>query len=141
VGSLAFKKNWIELSVNLDIIGSLDNIGRFVGGNQSPWRKPTLSERVPLYHMRNGSDQELNPRPQRWQVLILISNIDLTTSPLWHPRSFACPGKDTQIQGILVLRFYLTKVTTEVVRDGYWTHDVQIMSQTASLDHATSHRQ
>jgi hypothetical protein len=29
-----------------------------VGGNQSPRRKPTLSKRVALYHMRNGFDQD-----------------------------------------------------------------------------------
>jgi hypothetical protein len=42
--------NW-ELSVNNDIISSTDNIERFemyAGGNRSPRRKPTLSERVTL---------------------------------------------------------------------------------------------
>jgi hypothetical protein len=56
-----------------------NNIGRFVmyvGGNR---RKPTLSE-------RNGFDRESNPRPPRWPALMLISNIDLTTAPLWQPK-------------------------------------------------------
>jgi hypothetical protein len=35
--------------------------------------------------MRNGSDRESNPRPQRWQALMLISNIGLTTASLWQP--------------------------------------------------------
>jgi hypothetical protein len=35
--------------------------------------------------MRNGSDRESNLRPQMWQALVLISNIDLTTAPLWQP--------------------------------------------------------
>jgi hypothetical protein len=34
--------------------------------------------------MRNGLDRESNSRPQRWPALMLISNIDLTTAPLWH---------------------------------------------------------
>jgi hypothetical protein len=43
----------IELRVErqLYIISFIDNIGRFVvyvGGNRSPWGKPTLSERVAL---------------------------------------------------------------------------------------------
>jgi hypothetical protein len=37
--------------------------------------------------MRNGSDRELNPQPQRWQALMLTSNIDLTTAPLWQPNT------------------------------------------------------
>jgi hypothetical protein len=35
--------------------------------------------------MRNGFDRESNPQPQWWQALMLISNIDLTTAPLWQP--------------------------------------------------------
>jgi hypothetical protein len=44
-----------------------------------------LSERVALsslYHMRSGFDRESNPWPRRWQGLMLISDIDLTTVPL-----------------------------------------------------------
>jgi hypothetical protein len=43
-----------------------------------------------LYHMRNGFDRESNPRPQRWQALMLISNIELTTAPLWQPWQGEC---------------------------------------------------
>jgi hypothetical protein len=72
----------------LDIISSIDNIGRFVmyvGGTRSPHRKPALSESRPLYHMRNGFDRvQSNPWPQTWQALMLISNID--TVPLQQPR-------------------------------------------------------
>jgi hypothetical protein len=39
------------------------------------------------HHMRNGFDRESNPRPQRWPALMIISNIDLTTAPLWQPTS------------------------------------------------------
>jgi hypothetical protein len=42
--------NW-ELSVNLDVISSIDNIGwfaKYVGGNWRHRRKPMLSERVAL---------------------------------------------------------------------------------------------
>jgi hypothetical protein len=39
--------------------------------------------------MRNGFDRESNPRPQRRRALMLISNIDLTTAPLWQPMSSA----------------------------------------------------
>jgi hypothetical protein len=68
----------------------------YVGGNRSPRRKPTLSTGAPggnlrcqrespyLYHMRNGFDRESNTRPPRWPALMLISNIDLTTAPLWQ---------------------------------------------------------
>jgi hypothetical protein len=33
--------------------------------------------------MSNGSDREPNPRPQRWQALVLISNTDLTIAPIF----------------------------------------------------------
>jgi hypothetical protein len=44
-----------------------------------------VRESRPLYHIRNGLDWESNPRPQRWQALMLISNTDLTTVLLWQP--------------------------------------------------------
>jgi hypothetical protein len=54
-----------ELSVNNDIISSIDNIVWFV--MQCRW-KPMLSERVTLlYFMKNGDDQESNSWSQRWQ--------------------------------------------------------------------------
>jgi hypothetical protein len=59
----------------------------YVGGSRRPRRKPTLPERVALSitYMRNGLERESNPQPQWWQALMLISNIDLTTAPLWQP--------------------------------------------------------
>jgi hypothetical protein len=49
---------------------------------EPPEETYAVRESRPLYHMRNGSDRESNPRPQRWPALMLISNIDLTTLPL-----------------------------------------------------------
>jgi hypothetical protein len=43
-----------------------------------------VRESRPLYHMRNGFDRESSPQSQWWQALMLISNIDLTTAPLWQ---------------------------------------------------------
>jgi hypothetical protein len=52
---------------------------------ETPEETYAVRESRPLYHMRNGSDRESNPQPQWWQALMLISNIDLTTAPLWQP--------------------------------------------------------
>jgi hypothetical protein len=76
--------NW-ELSVNYDIISSLDTIGRFVmcvGGNRSPRRKPTLSERVAhsiAWGMRLTGIS--NPRPQTWPALMLMLKSQIYTRP------------------------------------------------------------
>jgi hypothetical protein len=57
-----------------------------VGGKPEPPEETyVVRESRPLYHMRCGFDRESNPRPQRWQALMVISNIDRTTVPLWQP--------------------------------------------------------
>jgi hypothetical protein len=50
----------------------------YIGENRSPGGN-LRCQSDPLYHMRNGIDRESNPRPQKWQALMLISNIDLNT--------------------------------------------------------------
>jgi hypothetical protein len=52
---------------------------------EPPEETYSVGESHPLYHMRNGFDRESNPRPRRGPALMLISNIDLTTVPLWQP--------------------------------------------------------
>jgi hypothetical protein len=61
----------------------------YVGGNRSPRRKPTLSERVALSitHMRKGFDQESNPRPQEVtaaDVYLNQSRFNLDTVLPWR---------------------------------------------------------
>jgi hypothetical protein len=65
---------------------------------EPPEETYAVRESRSLYHMRNGFDRESNPRPQRWQAPMLISNIDLTTAPHWQP----CP-----VEIILILRSFI----------------------------------
>jgi hypothetical protein len=77
----------------MQAISSIDNIGRFamyVGGNRSPEgnlrcqrESPTLSHEEWVWPGIEPTTSEVTGAD-----MMLISNIDLTTEPLWQPRYF-----------------------------------------------------
>jgi hypothetical protein len=77
-----------------------------------------------LYHMRNGFDRESNPQPQWWQALMLISNIDLTTAPLWQPNSgVSYPSWNNQCSLIESLFYWLqVKGRTKAATDAFMAY-------------------